>query len=71
MNDILDVVNDHWRSINEEIDTLLHGIMDTEKGLTEDQVTNILIGIKDLNDIRRSHTTRLILDNILKTNQPK
>lgn len=71
MNDILDVVNDHWRSINEEIDTLLHGLMDTEKGLTEDQVANILIGIKDLNDIRRSRTTRLILDNILKTNQPK
>ena len=71
MNDILDIVNDHWRSINEEIETLLHGLLDTEKGLTEDQIANILIGIKDLNNIRRSHTTRLILDHIHKTNQPK
>ena len=67
MNEILDAVNDHWRSLNEEINTLLHGLLDGEKPLTEDQIANILIGIKDLNEIRRAQTTCLILEHLHKT----
>ena len=67
MNEILDAVNDHWRSLNQEIDTLLYGLLDGEKPLTEDQISNILIGIKDLNEIRRSQTTCLVLQHLLKT----